>query len=100
MRDEDGKIYVAVLNIKPEVPQGRVWLVKWLGNYIDCNIFRKVDYELETVKVSFPRHCIGNPQSLQFRSWVSRYRPESNDQNLWMALGRVNANERTFPRMI
>jgi hypothetical protein len=25
---------------------------------------------------------------------------ESNDQNLWMALGLVNANERTFPRMI
>jgi hypothetical protein len=24
----------------------------------------------------------------------------SNDQNLWMALGLVNANERTFPRMI
>jgi len=24
----------------------------------------------------------------------------SNDQNLWMALGRVNAKERTFPRMI
>jgi uncharacterized protein HemY len=24
----------------------------------------------------------------------------SNDQNLWMTLGRVNAKERTFPRMI
>ncbi len=24
---------------------------------------------------------------------------ESNDQDLWMALGRGNAKERTFPRM-
>lgn len=34
---------------------------------VACHIRHRIDYDANTVRVSFPRRCLGSPSSLQFR---------------------------------
>ena len=86
MRDQDGtRTHAAVSAGRNRINgvathtdrDGKVELANDQSGDIDCRVQHSLDYQRNTVLVSFPRECVGNPKYLQFRMFSEYY----NDQN-------------------
>lgn len=69
LRDQTGRKFLALVETTPRDRNGHTRLMPGNGGRdIVCNISHRVDYARNTVRVSFPRSCLSNPRTLQFRA--------------------------------
>ena len=67
MRDQSGKKHQVMLETTPRKPQGTVTLADYNSETpLPCTVKHAVNYDRNTVRISFPRRCIGDPRTLQF----------------------------------
>lgn len=67
MRDQDGRTTYAGFEATPRDRSGTAWLLRDEGGRIACRVFHRIDYDRNTLLVSWPRRCVHRPRSLQFR---------------------------------
>ena len=93
MRDQAGRRVFAKVETTPRDRNGHTQMFGGRGRDIACNITHRVDYAQNTVRVSFPRRCLSNPRTLQFRAFS-----EFSRQNLGFARIDNPHNERATSR--
>jgi len=68
MRDPDHHRTTAGVVATRHDREGRAFLMTGRGRDIACPTRLKVSYSRNTVRVGFPRSCVGDPRFLQFRA--------------------------------
>lgn len=66
MRDQNTKKHIVDVRATPRNRAGSATLSTYSGSPVDCTVSHKIDYDRNTVRVSFPAKCIGTPRYLQF----------------------------------
>jgi len=72
MRDQNGS-YRFFLEATGQNRQGLVWFWDAERRAIPCRVARKIDYEDNSIRISFPRACLGDPHYLRFRIELANY---------------------------
>ena len=93
LRDQAGRRVFALVETTRRDRNGRTRMFTGSGRDIACNISHRVDYAQNTVRVSFPRRCLNNPRTLQFRTMS-----EFSRQNLRFARVDNPSNQRAASR--
>lgn len=73
MRDQDRRETIAMVRTSRQDRNGRTRLFTGRGQDIACNVRHRVNYARNTVRISFPRRCVGNPRWLRFQATSSQY---------------------------
>ena len=68
-RDNADRRRIVHLQADRRHPAGTVELFRPPGAEIPCATRHRISYRTDKLRISFPRHCIGNPRWLRFASW-------------------------------
>ena len=66
LQARSGKRWFAGVETTPRDRNGRTLLFTGAGTDIACNLRHRVNYRLNTVRLSIPRRCLGTPRTLRF----------------------------------